>query len=139
LLWYTLAPSTTPTGTQLNVENGYVVWSLSSQGEEQGFESSLETYRLTFVAYRAANTEKVLTSTSADSAAVIRAIRFNGQPVASVAGFENRATLPGLTDVALLGIFPEGPPETVQETRMSQGGYPAFRTTMNFRVEVERT
>src|SRR5690348_13379556 len=102
-LHFSAVPVVDAAGAQLRPADGYVLYSLQSAGEEQGFESDIEIYRLTFTAY--------MTKSNADceSETIINAIRFNSQTPSSAAGFENRATLPGFTDGSLIGIFPEGP------------------------------
>lgn len=128
-IFLTSAPAVRSTGEQLRISGGYVVFTLRGSGEEQGFESDLETSILTFTAY----------ALGADNAgAIISAIRFNGQAASVAAGFDNCAALAGFTDGTLLGIFPTRPPDTTQEKMTDKDGRVAFRATMEYRVLVER-
>ena len=128
-LYLTAAPVVTALGAQVNVDTAsYVTFTLLADNEEQGFESDIENLNLTFTAYAiGANV----------AGGIIEAARFNGQAASSYAGFDNRATLPGLTGVSLIGIFPTRPPEIIQERQLSKASAVVFRCVMNYRGEVE--
>jgi hypothetical protein len=123
----TTAPVVTTAGAQLRPP--YVTCELLSAGVEDCFESSIETTRLTFIA---------VANGAHNAQQIIDAIRFNGLAASAAGGFDNRAALAALTDGTLLGIFPEGPPEIVQDRSLDRTGATVHTGTMRYRVQVER-
>lgn len=108
----------------------YVLLFLSAGNDLLTFESDdIEETRLVIVAYAPLQDTADL---------IIKAIRFNGQNKAQLAGFDCGG-LPALTEGTLLSMLPTRSPVPDEAPGRGKQGVMQYKTTMEWLISVQRT